>query len=35
MLGMSFSTMKLLDIVRQDLLSYKYKISDGFIVDEV
>ncbi|CAN6326814.1 unnamed protein product [Urochloa humidicola] len=34
-LGMSFRTMKLLDIVRQDRLSYKYKISDGFIVDVV
>ncbi|CAL4902750.1 unnamed protein product [Urochloa decumbens] len=35
MLGMSFRTVKLLDIVRQDRLSYKYKISDGFIVDMV
>lgn len=35
MLGMSFRTVKLLDIVRQDRLSYKYKINDGFIVDEV
>jgi len=35
MFGMSFGTVKLLDIVRQDQLSYKYKITDGFIVDEV
>ena len=35
MFGMSFGTVKLLDIVRQDILGYKYKIYDGFIVDEV
>lgn len=35
MLGMAFGTVKLLDIVRQDILGYKYKIYDGFIVDEV
>ncbi|CAN6340763.1 unnamed protein product [Urochloa humidicola] len=35
MLGISLRTVKLLDIVRQDCLSYKYKINDGFIVDVV